>query len=140
MKAFWFAVIAAVLWGSTPIIEKIALSKGINPMFAVVLRTLGSAIAAVVLLAFLSGYKSSFTNFTWNAMVLLMIGGMLANVVGQVFFYKALQNGDVSTILPITGAYPMIAFVLGILVLGEAVTVQKIAGAVLILGGIIMLK
>jgi bacterial/archaeal transporter family protein len=140
MKAFWFAVIAAVLWGTTPIIEKIALSKGINPMFAVVLRTVGSALAALVLLAFLSRYKSSFTNFSWNAMVLLMIGGMMANVIGQVFFYKALQTGDVSRILPITGAYPMIAFVLGILVLGEAVTVQKVAGAALILGGIIMLK
>lgn len=140
MKAFWFAVIAAVMWGTTPIIEKMALSKGINPMFAVVLRTVGSTIAAGILLAFLSRYKTSFTNFTWNAMVLLMIGGMLANVVGQIFFYKALQTGDVSTILPITGAYPMIAFVLGILVLGEAVTAQKIAGAVLIMGGIIMLK
>jgi multidrug transporter EmrE-like cation transporter len=34
----------------------------------------------------------------------------------------------------------MLAFVLGIFILGEAVTVQKVAGAALILGGIIMLK
>lgn len=140
MKSFWFAILAAVFWGTTPIIEKLALSKGINPMFAVVLRTVGSAAAALVLAAFLSRNKASFTNFTWDAMALLMIGGMLANVVGQVFFYNALQGGDVSRIMPITGAYPMIAFILGILILGEAVTVQKVAGAALIMGGIFLLK
>jgi transporter family protein len=140
MKTFWFAIGAAVLWGTVPIIEKLGLSKGINPMFAVVLRTIGSIAAAMVLLAFLSANKSNFSNFTWSAMALLMLGGMLANVVGQVLFYKALQGGDVSRILPITGAYPMIAFVLGILVLGEAVTVQKVAGAALIMGGIFLLK
>lgn len=140
MKTFWFAIAAAVLWGTVPIIEKIGLSKGINPMFAVVLRTVGSISAAMVLLAFLAQNKSNFSNFTWTAMALLMLGGMLANVVGQVLFYKALQGGDVSTVLPITGAYPMIAFVLGVLLLGETVTMQKLAGAGLILGGIILLK
>jgi transporter family protein len=140
MKTFWFAIGAAVLWGTVPIIEKIGLSKGISPMYAVVLRTIGSAMAAFVLFLFLSKNKANFANFTWSAMALLMIGGLLANVVGQVLFYNALQGGDVSRILPITGAYPMIAFVLGILILGEAVTVQKIAGAALIMGGIIMLK
>jgi len=140
MKTFWFAISAAILWGTVPVIEKLGLAKGINPMYAVVLRTIGSAAGAVVLLAFLSANKSNFANFTWGAMALLMLGGMLANVAGQALFYNALQDGDVSRVLPITGAYPMIAFILGVVLLGEPVTPQKLAGAGLVLGGIILLK
>ncbi|HRU38797.1 MAG TPA: EamA family transporter, partial [Candidatus Goldiibacteriota bacterium] len=95
---------------------------------------------ALVLFAFLSANKANFTNFTWSAMALLMLGGLLANIVGQALFYNALQGGDVSKVLPITGAYPMIAFLLGVFLLGEAVTLQKLAGAGLVLAGIILLK
>jgi transporter family protein len=140
MKTFWFAIATAVFWGSVPLLEKVALAKGINPALGVVIRNMGSFLAALALLAFLSTNKANFRNFTWDSAALLMVGAMLANVVGQVFFYNALQGGDVSRVVPIAGCYPLIAFVFGILVFGEAFTLQKLAGAVLIVGGVVLLK
>jgi len=140
MKTFWFAICTAVFWGTVPLLEKIALSKGINPAFGVVIRNIGGFIAAMLLLLFLSRNRANFTNFAWDSAVLLMVGAMLANVCGQVFFYNALQGGDVSKVVPIAGSYPLIAFVFGILIFGEAFTLPKIAGALLIVGGVILLK
>ncbi len=140
MKTFWFAIFTAVFWGSVPLLEKVALAKGINPAFGVVLRNIGSFIAAMLLFLFLSRNKANFTNFTWDSAALLMVGAMLANVCGQVFFYNALQGGDVSRVVPIAGCYPLIAFIFGILVFGEAFTLPKLAGALLIVGGVILLK
>jgi transporter family protein len=140
MKTFWYALTTAVFWGSVPLLEKVALAKGMNPGLAVAIRNTGGFIAALVLFGILSMNKANFSNFTWGSAVMLMIGAMLANVVGQIFFYNALQSGDVSRVVPIAGCYPLIAFVFGILIFGEAFTLQQLAGAALIVGGVVLLK
>ena len=45
-----------------------------------------------------------------------------------------------SRIVPLSGSYPLIAFVLGILLLGESITPCKVVGALLITLGIWFLK
>ncbi len=47
MKSFWFAVIAAGIWGVVPIIEKLGLGTKLEPMAGVVYRTVGSVIGAI---------------------------------------------------------------------------------------------
>jgi len=70
----------------------------------------------------------------------LILGGFLASFVAQMMFYHALKAGEVSRIVPIAGSFPLIAFVLGILILGESFSWIKIAGAMCIVAGIWILK
>lgn len=70
----------------------------------------------------------------------LIFAGILAGVVAQLVFYKALKMGEISRVIPITSCYPLFTFLLGWIFLGEEVTLSKVAGMLLILGGILLLK
>ena len=72
--------------------------------------------------------------------LLVMTGGFFASFVAQILFYQALKIGDMSWIVPISGSYPLIAFLLGVFILGEAVTPVKVGGALLIILGLWALK
>lgn len=142
MKQFIFALLASLLWGITPIIEKFGfLSKDANPAIGVVFRTLGTAIMAFFVFLFVLKFDSNaFKNIPMKSMTLLMIGGALASVIGQIFFYIALKSGDASVVTPIAGSFPLVTFILGALLLGEAVTVPKLIGVLCIIAGVILLK
>ncbi|MCE5300321.1 MAG: EamA family transporter [Spirochaetia bacterium] len=140
MKAFWLAVLTAILWGISPLLEKIGLSRGISPMTAVVIRNFGSMSAALVLWAFLARNPEYAKNFHWDSAALLMISAAVSAVVGQALYYSALQSGEMSKVVPIAGAFPVVAFILGVIFMGETVTATKIAGVGLVVGGIILLK
>jgi len=142
MKAFWLAVLTAFIWGFAPFIEKIGLSsKGVDPLVGVVFRATGGFLAVMVLLAFLLKFHpQGFRSIDFRAMSFLIIGGLLGSVIGQVFFYQALKAGEVSMVAPIVGTFPLVAFILGVIFLGETITVTKIAGVLLIIGGVVLLK
>lgn len=72
--------------------------------------------------------------------LLLMLGGLLASVVGQIFFYNALKLGEASKMVLVGGSYPVITFLLGILIFGESVNFYKILGAILVMIGLLLLK
>lgn len=142
MKQLIFALLAAFLWGITPIIEKFGfLSKDANPYLGVVFRTIGTAIMAFFLFLYLLKFNSEvLKNIPLKSMTFLMIGGALASVIGQIFFYIALKSGDASVVTPIAGSFPLVTFIFGILLLNEAVTLPKIIGILCIISGIILLK
>ncbi|HDT15629.1 MAG TPA: hypothetical protein ENN55_05405 [Firmicutes bacterium] len=143
MTSFVLALITALLWGIAPIIEKIALGSKIDPATAVVFRTVGSALGGLVLFAFLMSSENTaahFKNANYKTVLMIVAAGLIASVLGQIFFYGALQSGQASVAVPVAGAFPLITFVLGVLLLGETVTLQKVAGVLLVISGVILLK
>ncbi len=140
MKAFWLAVITACIWGGVPIIEKFALTRGMHPVMGVVIRNFGSVAAGIILWMFVAKNPQMVKTGGMLPIVLMLAAGALAAVVGQTFFYSSLQLGDVSKVMPIAGSFPLISFVLGILIFGEAVTASKIAGVLCVVAGVFLLK
>ena len=142
MKSFTFAIIAALIWGVVPIIEKLGLSTRLEPMAGVAYRTVGSAIGAAVLVMFLlwSGAGETLRKIDSRSVLLVMLAGALASVLAQVFFYAALKTGDASVATPVAGSFPLITFVLGVLLLGEAITLPKLAGVLMVISGVVLLK
>lgn len=142
MKQLIFALLASFLWGVTPIIEKFAfLSKQPNPFVGVVFRTIGTAIMAFVLSLFILKLDPvAFKKIETKAIILFMIGGALASVIGQIFYYIALKSGDASVVTPIAGSFPLVTFIFGVLLLGEAITIPKLLGVLFIIAGVILLK
>ena len=139
MRSFYLAVMTACIWGLVPVIEKIGLSR-LSPPAGIFVRCLAVACGALCLLAFKPAILGELAQTPPKYIALIVIGGFTANFLGQLLFYNALKGGDVSRVVPIAGAYPLISFVMGVLVLGEALTPLKVAGIGCVVVGIFLLK
>ena len=139
MKPAAWAMLAALTWGVAPLLEKLGLMK-MTVYPGLFLRSLGVVIGLVFLILWkYETISSSLTHVSW-IWIYPILGGILASVVGQIFFHNALKSGEASQVVPIGAAYPLISFVLGILFLGEKITLAKLAGLIFVLTGVILLK
>ena len=139
MKPFYLALATALVWGIVPVIEKIGLTR-LSPEAGIFVRCLAIFLGAGVLFAFKPHIVSELCVTPPKFILLIMVGGFTANFLGQLLFYHALKGGEVSRIVPIAGAYPLISFLTGILILGEKLTLGKSLGVGCIMAGIFLLK
>jgi len=80
-----------------------------------------------------------FKNITISSfnLFLIILSGFF--MVGGIYnFYKGIEIGDVSLISSINGAYSMITVILAVLLLGEKLSIIKIASIVLIFSGLFL--
>lgn len=138
MNAFYWAVIAACLWGVVPLFEKVGLSK-VDPMVGLFYRCIGVLIGILILGLFVLK-PAQIKSADLRSATFLILGGFIASFVAQIAFYYALKSGDVSKVVPISGSYPFISFLLAILLLGEHFTPFKLVGVILVIIGIWTLK
>ena len=139
MRSYYFALMTALVWGLVPVFEKMGLSR-LTPAAGIFVRCLAVSSGAIVLLVARPQILSELAHTPLRNIGLIVFGGFTANFIGQLLFYNALKGGDVSRVTPIAGAYPLIAFILGILVLGETLTVSKMFGIGCILLGVFLLR
>lgn len=138
MNAFWWAVVAASIWGFVPLLEKSGLERS-APLAGLFYRCLGVLLGLVLLLIF-KIRPQQLKGVDVRSALFLIAGGFLASFVAQIAFYKALKTGEVSRVVPISGSYPLLAFLFGIWFFHEILTPLKIAGIILIILGIWVLK
>jgi transporter family protein len=138
-KSFVFALLTAVVWGLAPAFEKMGLDGKIDPFIGVVIRTIPIALITFVALFFM-GRTHELARIDLKSALLVASGGILAGLVGQFLFYSALKSGEASVVVPVAAIYPLIALVVSILFLGEAITWQKAVGATLVAGGVMLLR
>ena len=70
---------------------------------------------------------------------LLVIAGFLGSFVAFIAFYNGLKTGEMSLVVPVSGSFYLIAFLMGIFFLGESICLLKVTGVVLITAGIWLL-
>lgn len=138
MTAFLWALLTAGLWGVVPVMEKIAL-RGASPASGIIIRSLGVLVGLAVFSSFGSPWAALRT-LRWPAILLLAGAGVLASFIGQLVFYHALKSGAVSQVTPVAGAYPLVAALLGWVVLREPITVARMIGVALIIAGVWLLR
>lgn len=139
MKPFYFAILAALVWGVAPIVEKTGLAR-IEPMTGVMIRSCGVLLGAVILAAFNSHLIKSALSADAKTVIFLVLGGVIASILGQIFFYNALKHGEASKMVPIAGTYPLVSFLLGLLFFGESFTVAKGLGIGFVILGVFLLR
>jgi len=139
MKPFYWALGAAFIWGCAPILEKLGLAKA--PVFAgLFFRSMGVVIGTGLLLVFKFGVIKESLVSPLQGWGLLIAGGFLASILGQICFYHALKDGEASLVVPLAASYPLIAFMLGTIFLGEKITLAKLSGMLLVVLGVFFLK
>jgi bacterial/archaeal transporter family protein len=127
-------IITAILWGTTPILEKIGLGKT-DPLIGVTIRSVAVTFALLIYLFFAGKIRQIF-HTDLKTLAIFSVTGLIAGLFGMITYFAALKKGATSQIVPIAATYPLVTAVLSILVLGEAVTPIRLAGTVLIILGI----
>ena len=138
MSAFLWALLRAGIWGIVPLMEKVGLGEA-PPTAGVVVRSLGVTVGLVVG-AWVWAPWEALRAMSWTSMLLLALGGLLASFVGQLAFYHALKAGALSQVTPVAGAYPLVAALLGWVVLREPLTLPRLLGVVFVVLGVVLLR
>lgn len=139
MRAFYFAIMTGIIWGIVPVLEKLGLTR-IAPLAGLLIRSCGVIIGASILAIFNNNALRTAIKAEPRTLFFLVLGGLMASIVGQIFFYNALKTGEASKVVPIAGTYPLISFLLGIIFLGESLTLAKVSGVMLVILGLFLLR
>ena len=127
-----FAFLSAIFAALTSILAKIGI-ENINSNLAVAVRTV-----VVLLLAwgivFITGKHHDIVNLDKKNILFLVLSG-IATGLSWLCYYRALQIGEASKVIPIDKFSVVIGMVLAFIVLKEAVTVKTIIGGILITAG-----
>ncbi len=127
-----YAVLAAVFASLTAIFAKIGV-KGIDSNLATAIR-----VSIILLLtwgiAFFTGAAKGVKEIS-RATLLFLVLSAIATGLSWLFYFKALQLGDVSKVAPIDKLSVPITIFLAILLLGEPASMKTILGGLLITAG-----
>jgi transporter family protein len=131
-----YAVISMIFAGFTSVIAKLGLS-GISGELGLAIRT---CFVFVFVLAFAFVVVPGHQLFTLTRTNYLWLGlSGVTTAVSWVFYYKAIKEGEVSTVALIDKGSMVVAVFLAYLILKEQITVRTFAGAALMLAGLLVI-
>ena len=133
---FVFALLSAVFAALTSILAKVGIN-GVNSNLATAIRTVVVVIMAWGMV-FLTHAQSGISEISRKSWLFLILSG-LATGASWLCYYKALQMGDASKVVPIDKLSVVITLVLAFLFLHEDFTAKSLIGCILIgIGTLIM--
>lgn len=138
MTWFTFALATAFFWGTAPILAKLGLAR-VEPLTALSIRTFGVAVALAAI-NLLGGTLPKIRAVEPRAWAFLLAEGAMASLLGHYAYFYALKFGKASSVVPVTAAYPLVAALIGWMVLHEHLSPGKIAGGLLVALGVILIK
>lgn len=133
----WFAVLSMLFAGFTSVIAKQGLN-GISGELGLTVRTVFVSVFVFVF-AMISVARTEWTALTPKNYLWLGLSG-LTTAVSWIFYYKALKEGEVSTVALIDKGSFVVAVILAWLLLNEPMTTRKIFGGALILAGLLVVS
>ncbi len=132
----YYALLSAFFAALTAILAKVGI-RGISGNLATAIRTTVVWVMAwgIVLIG---GQIKETKALTQSNLLFLILSG-IATGLSWIFYFKALETGDVSKVAPIDKLSVAIAIVLSIVLLKEPVDAKVIIGGVLIVAGTIVI-
>lgn len=133
---FIFALMSAVFAALTSILAKIGID-GVNSNLATAIRTM-VVVGMAWIMVFLTNSLGGIFTISKKSWVFLILSG-LATGVSWLCYYKALQIGEASKVVPVDKLSVVITLVLAFVFLHEKFTVKSLIGCILITVGTIFL-
>ena len=127
-----YAILSAVFAALTSILAKIGISD-INSNLATAIRTIVVLIMAWGIV-FMTGAQSGIQDITAKSWIFLVLSG-ISTGLSWLFYYKALQLGDASKVVPIDKFSVVISMILAFVILKEDLTFKTVMGGILITAG-----
>lgn len=129
---FIFAILSAIFAALTSILAKIGI-EGVNSNLATAVRTIVVVLMAW-LMVFITGSQNGLMDISKKSWIFLILSG-LATGASWLCYYKALQIGEASKVVPIDKLSIVITVALAFLFLGEQITLKTLIGCSLIAVG-----
>ncbi|NPA33144.1 MAG: EamA family transporter [Aquificae bacterium] len=136
LKAVFFALLSAFIWGSAPVLFKLGLRGDVPPLVGIFIHNLTATLFA--LLGVLILRENPFA-YPLKQILTIALGGFVSGFLGLLVYYKALKFGQVSVVAPIASTSPLFSSLLAVLVLGESFSLMKLTGTLLIIAGVVIL-
>ena len=137
-KHMWllFALLSAVFAALTSILAKVGI-EGVNSNLATAIRTFVVVVMAWGLV-FLTNAQVGIAQISGKSWLFLILSG-LATGASWLCYYRALQIGEASRVVPVDKLSVVITLILAFVFLREQFTVKSFVGALLITGGTILM-
>ena len=129
---FIFAILSAIFAALTSILAKIGI-ENVNSNLATAVRTIIVVLMAWFMV-FITGNQNGIVDISKKSWIFLILSG-LATGASWLCYYKALQLGEASKVVPIDKLSIVITIVLAFIFLGEQITLKTLIGCCLIVTG-----
>ena len=127
-----FAILSAIFAALTSILAKVGI-EGVNSNLATAVRTIVVVLMAWFMV-FVTGNLNGIVDISKKSWLFLILSG-LATGASWLCYYKALQLGEASKVVPIDKLSIVITIVLAFIFLGEQITLKTLIGCCLIVTG-----
>ncbi len=132
----WFALGSAVFAALTSILAKIGI-EGVGSNLGTAIRTVVVVIMAWGMV-FLTHQQSGLKEISQKSWIFLILSGC-ATGISWLCYYKALQMGEASKVVPIDKLSVVITLILAFVFLHEEFTVKSLVGCILIGAGTLLM-
>lgn len=126
---FIFALLSAIFAALTSILAKIGIS-GVNSNLATAIRTIVVLLMAWGMV-FLTNAQKGISEISKKSWLFLILSG-LATGASWLCYYKALQIGEASKVVPVDKLSVIFTIILAFVFLHEQFTLKSIIGCILI--------
>ena len=131
-----FALLSAVFAALTSILAKIGI-EGVNSNLATAIRTVVVVIMAWGMV-FLTNAQNGLSEIGKKSWIFLIVSG-LATGASWLCYYRALQVGEASKVVPIDKLSVVFTLILAFVFLHEQFTVKSLVGCILIGAGTLLM-
>ena len=133
---FVFAILSAVFASLTSILAKVGI-EGVNSNLATAVRTVVVVVMAWVMV-FVTNNQGGLVSISRKSWIFLILSG-LATGASWLCYYRALQIGEASKVVPIDKLSVVITLVLAFVFLHEKFTMKSLIGCVMITAGTLVM-
>ena len=130
------ALLSAIFAALTSILAKVGID-GVNSNLATAIRTMVVVVMAWGMV-FLTNAQSGIMEISKKSWIFLIISG-LATGVSWLCYYRALQVGEASKVVPIDKMSVVFTLILAFVFLHEKFTVKSMLGCILIAAGTLVM-
>ena len=129
-----WSLTATAFWGLWAVFSKLAMRQA-TAVAVLIWFVVGEMVTVAVLAAWFRPAVFSVARAAGFA-----AASGVAGVLAMLAFLTALRYAAVAVVVPLTALYPVVAIVLGLLVLGEKITMPQAAGAALAIAAGVLLS
>ena len=127
-----FTILSAIFAALASILAKVGI-EGVNSNLATAVRTIVVVLMAWFMV-FITGNQNGIVDISKKSWIFLILSG-LATGASWLCYYKALQLGEASKVVPIDKLSIVITIILAFIFLGEQITLKTLIGCCLIVAG-----
>ena len=137
MNIVILCLLVALVWGIAPIFEKMSL-KHISSFGALTIRSIATTVVLITL-AFMMGRQKEIFGVDGKTLIYILLGGV-CGILGLFIYFVALKQDATSRVVPLVNIFPLFTVLYSVVLLNETLTPMRIAGILLVVGGVYLIN